>query len=86
MGGSGLDWTDDFQKFCGSGLDWIQLLRIRIGLGLKNFTVRSCLVVPQQPLYPVFCFEGQNVPYPVSSFLPDIKLSWRNLTTVNMVA
>jgi len=39
----------------------------------------------QQPAYPVFCFEGQKVPYPVSSFLPDIKLSWRNLTTVNMV-
>jgi len=24
MGGSGLDRTDDFQKFCGSGLDQIQ--------------------------------------------------------------
>jgi len=24
MGGSGLDRTDDFQKFCGSGLDRIQ--------------------------------------------------------------
>jgi len=23
MGGSGLDWNDDFQKFCGSELDWI---------------------------------------------------------------
>jgi len=44
MGGSGLDWADDFQKFCGSGLDRIQLLQIRIGLGLKNFTVRSSLV------------------------------------------
>jgi len=43
MGGSGLDRTDDFQKFCGSGLDRIQLLQIRIGLGLKNFTVRSSL-------------------------------------------
>jgi len=42
-------------------------------------------VVSQQPAYPVFCFEGQKVPYPVSSFLPDIKLSWKNLTTVNMV-
>jgi len=41
--------------------------------------------VPQQPAYPVFCFEGQKVPYPVSSFLPDIKLSWRNLTNVNLV-
>ena len=44
IGGSGLDRTDDFQKFCGSGLDRIQLLRIRIGLGLNNFTVRSSLM------------------------------------------
>jgi len=28
----------------GSGLDRIQLLRIRTGLGLKNFTVRSSLL------------------------------------------
>jgi len=48
MGGSGLDQTDDFQKFCGSGLDRIQLLRIRIGLGLKNLTVRSSLVRTSQ--------------------------------------
>jgi len=41
MGGSELERTDDFQKFCEAGLDRIQLLRIRIGLGLKNFTVRS---------------------------------------------
>jgi len=41
--------------------------------------------VSQQPAYPVFCFEGQKAPYPASSFLLDIKLSWRNLTTVNMV-
>jgi len=41
MGGSGLDRTDDFQKYCGSGLDRIQCHRIRTGLGLKNFTVRS---------------------------------------------
>jgi len=37
MGGSGLDWTDDFQRFFGAGLDRIQIFRIRIGLGLKNF-------------------------------------------------
>jgi len=43
MDGSGLDRTDDFQIFCGSGLDQIKFLRIRIGLGLKNFTVRSSL-------------------------------------------
>ena len=43
MGGSGLDRTDDFQKFCRSGLDQIQFDRIRTGLGLKNFTVRSFL-------------------------------------------
>jgi len=30
--------------------------------------------VSQQPAFPVFCFEGQKVPYPASSFLPDIKL------------
>jgi len=40
--------------------------------------------VSQQPAYPVFRFEGQKVPYPASSFLPDIKLSWRNLTTVDI--
>jgi len=44
MSGSGLDRTDYFQKFHGSGLDRIQFYRIRIGLGLKNFTVRSSLV------------------------------------------
>jgi len=38
---TGSDWW--FLKLCGSGLDRIQLLRIRIGLGLKNFTVRSSL-------------------------------------------
>jgi len=37
--------------------------------------------VSQQPAYPVFCFEGLKVPYPISSFLPDTKLSWRNHTT-----
>jgi len=40
--------------------------------------------VSQQLAYPVFCFEGQKVPYPASSFLPDIKLSCRNLPAVNM--
>jgi len=39
MGASGLDRTDDFQKFCGSGLDRIQFYRFRTGLGLKYFTV-----------------------------------------------
>ena len=42
-GGSALDRTDDFQKFFGSGLDRIQFFWI-IGLGLKNFTVRSSLL------------------------------------------
>jgi len=28
----------------GSGLDRIQIFQIRIGLGLKNFTVRSSLM------------------------------------------
>ena len=43
MGGSGLDRSDDFHKFCESGLDWIQFYRIRTGLGLKNLSVRSSL-------------------------------------------
>jgi len=33
--------------------------------------------VSQQRAFPVFCFERQKVPCPASSFLPDIKLSWR---------
>jgi len=43
--------------------------------------------VSQQPAFPVFCFEGQKVPYPAFSFLPDTKLIWRtsHFTTVNMV-
>jgi len=44
MGGSGLDRTNDFQKFCRSGLDRIRFCRVRTGLGLKNFTVRLSLV------------------------------------------
>ena len=43
IGGSGLDRTDDFQKFGGLGLDRIQFYRTRTGLRLKNFTVRSSL-------------------------------------------
>ena len=35
IGGSGLEWTYDFQKFCRTGLDQIQFLQIGIGLGLK---------------------------------------------------
>jgi len=48
MGGSGRDRTDDSQKLCRSGLDRIQFLRIRIGLGLKNFTVHSSLMSTDQ--------------------------------------
>ena len=44
MGGSGLDRTDDLQKFRRSGLDRIQFYRIRTGIGLKNFAVSSSLV------------------------------------------
>jgi len=44
MGRSGVDRTDDFQKFCDAGLDRIQFYRIRTGLGQKNFTVRSSLM------------------------------------------
>jgi len=43
MGGSGLDRTHDFQKFCGSGRDRIQFCRIMTGLVLRNFTVRSSM-------------------------------------------
>jgi len=38
---------------------------------------KSSGIVSQQPAFPVFCSEGQKEPYPASSFLPDIKLSWR---------
>jgi len=41
--------------------------------------------VSLQSAYPIFCFEGQKVPYPASIFLEDKNLSWRNLITVNMV-
>jgi len=44
MGGSGLDRIDDFQKFYETRLDRIQFLRIKIGLGLNNITVRSSLL------------------------------------------
>jgi len=44
MGGTELDWTDDFQNICRSGVERIQFYLIRTGLGLKNFTVRSSLV------------------------------------------
>ena len=57
IGGSGLDQTGDFPKFCGSALDWIQFYQIRIGLGLKNFTVRSFSVVHHHsiPSVPYIC-------------------------------
>jgi len=42
---TGLDRTDDFQKFCGSRLDRIQFYRIKTELGLKNLTVRLFLRV-----------------------------------------
>jgi len=45
IGGSGLDWTDDFQNFRRSGLDRIQFHQIRTGFGLKNFSVRSSLML-----------------------------------------
>jgi len=53
MGGSGLDRSDDFQKFCGSGLDRIQVFRIRIGLGLNDLTVRSPLLALLRHLYEI---------------------------------
>jgi len=53
-GGSGLDRTNDFQKFCGWGLDRIQFYQSRAGFGLKNFTVRSSLMQTDvhKALYP----------------------------------
>jgi len=30
-----------------------------------------------QPAFRVFCFEGQEVPHLASTFLPDMKLTWR---------
>jgi len=44
MCGAGLAWTHDFQKFGELGLDRIKFFRIRIGLRLKNFTIRSSLM------------------------------------------
>jgi len=55
MGGSGMDRTDDFQKFCGSGLDRIQFYRIRTGLGLKNFTVGSSLLQRYCNMFFYYC-------------------------------
>ena len=43
------DRIDDFQKFCRSGLNRIQFYRIRTGLRLKNFTVRSSFVQTSLP-------------------------------------
>jgi len=42
---TGSDWW--FSKICGSGRDRIQFDRIRTGIGLKNFPVRSSLPVRQ---------------------------------------
>jgi len=55
MGGSGMNRTDDFQKFCGSGLDRIQFYRIRTGLGLKNFTVGSSLLQRHCNMFFYYC-------------------------------
>jgi len=57
IGGLGLDRTDDFQKFGGSGLDRIQFYRIRTGLGLKNFTVRSSLFYSEIYITNLACCE-----------------------------
>jgi len=45
---TGSDWW--VSKMCGSGLGRIQFYRIRSGLGLKNFTVRSSLDFTQSLL------------------------------------
>ena len=48
MAGSGLNRTDNFHKFYGSRLDRIHFFRIRIGLGLKIFTVCTSQVSTDQ--------------------------------------
>jgi len=60
MGGSGLDRTEHFRKFCGSGLTRIQFFRNRTGLELKNFTVFSSLqstTIASHPVLSLLCFS-----------------------------
>ena len=63
---TGLDRTDDFQKFCRSRLDRIQFYRIWTGLGLKIFTSRSSLLLttpPQQNChFPINKIKKLNLP------------------------
>ena len=51
MDGSGLDRSNDFEKFCESGPDRIQFLQTRIGLGLENFQVSSSLMDRIRTIY-----------------------------------
>jgi len=57
VGVSGLNLTNDFQKFCGSELDRIQFLQIKTGLGQKKFAVRSSLLGKVSPIFPTALFE-----------------------------
>jgi len=41
----------------GSGLDWIEFYRIRTGLGLRNFTVRSSLTPNNQLYQRIWCVQ-----------------------------
>ena len=66
IGGSGLDRTNDFQKFCGLGLDRIQFHRMRTWLGLKNFTVRSSL--PQTSMH--WMFGGSAYLFAIIKYFP----------------
>jgi len=83
MGGSGLDRIDDFQKFCRSGLDRIQIFRFRIGLGLKNFSVRTSLTTSISSF--LFQMTKSTVSRIRFSARYKTELERRNLTTVNMV-
>jgi len=51
---SGLDRADNLKKICGSGLDLIQFHWSRTGLGLKNFPVRSSLLLSRDEWNLVF--------------------------------
>ena len=74
LGGSGLDRTDDLQKFCGLGLDRIQFYLIRTGLGLKNVTVRSSLLLchKNEQCFVEFVLQSQHETF------PDFKIQPRN--------
>jgi len=84
MGGSELNRTNYFQKFCGSGLDRIQFYRIRTVLGLKNFTVRSSLVCIILLCFSVLVMSGVITIYLVVNLDFQIYLLGLPLTLVKL--